>query len=431
MADMTFKANLIPASNDYYNLGTATGAINKYWRLAVNNITSVPSTNLFGGICFTDSNTAVLSKINTSPFINIRLQSNNWCAIELGKPRECSGFLHLWHKSSDYSTILYPRAPSTTQVQIQLPDESGLVALTNSANSGYVRKTGDTMTGQLYINYDQDVGLDQNGSLIIGSKTGENIGIDGNEIMARKNSAASPLHLNYSGGAAVYIGSGGLQSSGNISTSTFLISNRKGVGEAQCKVISNAGEIYLYSQGSANANRGIYGINASGTSQAMFGWDQNGSIYSGGALFGAVWNDYAEFRETKEEIEPGRCIREVGDDTLVLTNERLQRGCEIVSDTFGFSIGQSKKCKTPTAASGRVLAYPYESLDEFKKHIGYCVCSGPNGTVSIMTEEEEKEYPGRIIGTISAVPNYEIWIAGTEENPEEIKVNGRVWIRIR
>ena len=148
-------------------------------------------------------------------------------------------------------------------------------------------------------------------------------------------------------------------------------------------------------------------------------------------LYGAVWNDYAEFRETKEEIEPGRCIREVGDDTLILTTERLMRGCEIVSDTFGMAIGQSERCNTPTAASGRVLAYPYESLEEFKSHIGYCVCSGPNGTVSIMTEEEEEKYPGRIIGTISAVPDYDIWYCGDSKKPDEVKVNGRVWIRIR
>lgn len=128
--------------------------------------------------------------------------------------------------------------------------------------------------------------------------------------------------------------------------------------------------------------------------------------------YGAVWNDYAEFREAKGDIEPGRCIRELGDDTLELTNERLMRGCEIVSDTFGFAIGQSEKAKTPTAASGRVLAYLYEDKEEARQKIGWPVCSGPNGTVSIMTEEEEEKYPSRIIGTISAVPDYEIWYGG-------------------
>lgn len=161
-------------------------------------------------------------------------------------------------------------------------------------------------------------------------------------------------------------------------------------------------------------------------------YNADGSTEAGSTapFWGAVWNDYAECRETKEDIEPGRCIRELGDDSLELTTERLQRGCEIVSDTFGFAIGKTEKAQTPTAASGRVLAYLYEDRELAKEKIGWPVCSGPNGTVSIMTEEEEQKYPSRIIGTISAVPDYEIWHGGNE-GTEEIHVNGRIWIRVR
>ena len=146
-------------------------------------------------------------------------------------------------------------------------------------------------------------------------------------------------------------------------------------------------------------------------------------------IWGAVWNDYAEYRkDNPNEIqEPGRCIKELGDGSLALTTQRLERGCEIVSDTFGFAIGKDEDngYNTPIASNGRVLAYPYESIEEFASHIGWPVCSGPNGTVSIMTEEEEEKYPSRIIGTISEIPTYEKWGTGN------VKVNGRVWIRIR
>ena len=148
-------------------------------------------------------------------------------------------------------------------------------------------------------------------------------------------------------------------------------------------------------------------------------------------VWGAVWNDYAEFRkdnvEEKELQKPGRCVREIGDGSLALTTKRLERGCEIVSDTYGFAIGEDVEngYTTPIASSGRVLAYPYEDVEEFRKHIGWPVCSGPNGTVSIMTEEEEEKYPSRIIGTISEIPSYEKWGSG------EVVVNGRVWIRIK
>jgi hypothetical protein len=60
--------------------------------------------------------------------------------------------------------------------------------------------------------------------------------------------------------------------------------------------------------------------------------------------------------------------------------------------------------------TGRVLAYPYEDIEEFKP--GYPVCSGPNGTVSIMTDEEARMYPWLIIGTVSGIPTEEYWGIG-------------------
>lgn len=154
----------------------------------------------------------------------------------------------------------------------------------------------------------------------------------------------------------------------------------------------------------------------------------NMEIYStakitGKTVYGAVWNDYAEYRKSNCKI-PGKCIIEVGDDTLKLSTKRLQPGAEIISDTFGFAIGETEECKTPIAVSGRVLAYPYEPLEKFRENIGKPVCSGPNGTVSIMTDEEYQKFGYCAIGTISAVPDYEVWGSGN------VKVNGRVWIKV-
>lgn len=204
-----------------------------------------------------------------------------------------------------------------------------------------------------------------------------------------------------------------------------IICDRSGTAEAQIKAVGTAGSIYLFAANTTTGYRGIYGTNNAGTGAYMFYQTQASDIYAGGKLYGAVWNDYAEYRQTNETIEPGRCIQENGNDTLRLADKRLLPGCEIVSDTFGFAIGETEQCGTPVAATGRVLAYPYEDREIFKEHIGAPVCSGPDGTVSIMTEEEEMKYPSRIIGTVSAVPDYEEW------GSEAVKVNGRVWIRIR
>lgn len=183
------------------------------------------------------------------------------------------------------------------------------------------------------------------------------------------------------------------------------------------------------------SNTNYYLLGASGTGdQSLYrAYNSSGSANKGGCyfngstgvLYGAAWNDYAEFRTCNDNFIPGQVVKENGDDTLQVTKCRLERGCSIISDTFGFAIGETEKAKCPIAVSGRVLAYPYESRDEFKKYIGYPVCSGPYGTVSIMTEEEEKLYPSCVIGTISAVPEYEFW------GQNNVEVNNRVWIKIK
>lgn len=152
------------------------------------------------------------------------------------------------------------------------------------------------------------------------------------------------------------------------------------------------------------------------------GGDINGVIRAG-QVYGAVWNDYAEYRQTKEYIQPGYCVIETGKGDLIKSFERLQPGANIVSDTFGFAIGETEQTKTPLAVSGRVLAYPYEDRDSYQA--GDPVCSGPNGTISKMTREEVREYPDRIVGTVSEIPDYEIWGTGN------VKVNNRIWIKVK
>ena len=203
------------------------------------------------------------------------------------------------------------------------------------------------------------------------------------------------------------------------SWATIMLLSNGGTGDSGVTtndwgIFNNNGTLYI--------NKGT----SSGAGNPRAYANANGWYF--GKAYGAVWNDYAEFRETKQEIEPGRCIIETGKGDLILSTKRLQEGCEIVSDTFGFAIGQSKQCNTPTAASGRVLAYPYEDKCLFKP--GKPVCSGPNGTISIMTDEEARLYPWCIIGTVSEIPDYEEWQCG-DEKTISLKVNGRIWIRIR
>lgn len=181
---------------------------------------------------------------------------------------------------------------------------------------------------------------------------------------------------------------------------------------------TNATNVYINSDTSSK----IYVLGATTTGNTKV--YRESSVYmQSNVLYGAAWNDYAEYRETKETIAPGRVICENGDDTLSLATERLQPGASVVSDTFGFTIGETEKAKTPIAVSGRVLVYPYEDRYSYKP--GDAVCAAPNGTVSKMTREEIREYPERIVGTVSAIPEYETWGEGN------VPVNGRIWIKVR
>lgn len=139
-------------------------------------------------------------------------------------------------------------------------------------------------------------------------------------------------------------------------------------------------------------------------------------------VYNAVWNDYAECRKA-ETLEPGRVVIEDASGEMKLSSERLQPGGSIISDTYGHSMGYTDECQTPVAVAGRVLSYYDGDIDMYT--VGAAVGTGPNGTVSLMTREEIMTYPDRIIGIVSEIPSYEEW------GPEHIKVNGRIWIKIK
>lgn len=139
-------------------------------------------------------------------------------------------------------------------------------------------------------------------------------------------------------------------------------------------------------------------------------------------FYGAAWNDYAEFRNQKDNIEPGYCVASNDNGQVYKTTKKYQACDGIVSDTFGFAIGKTEINKTPLAVAGRVLAYCGEERSTY--HAGDTVCAGPEGKVYKMTREEVREYPDRIIGTVSEIPTYEIW-------NNKVQVNDRIWIKIK
>lgn len=329
------------------------------------------------------------------------------------------------NKAGDFATIdgsgwIYKRTPA------QVLSDIGAASSSHNHDSNYVKKTGDTMTGQLAIN-----------------KAGYGFRVN--------NGSTGYIELSRDGGGAQLYGlwdciaqNWVVQCDGNIGILNgkvrvpgFSTSWVAGRDSAVVKIFSYSGYNAITSMKTTNGSweNGVYtndrmyfnyvsdsNYNAGANTAAQIWLGPDASLHAS-AVWGAVWNDYAECREA-DTIEPGKCVIEVGDDTLITSTERMMPGANITSDTFGFAIGETDQAKTPIAVSGRVLAYPYESREEFKKNIGRPVCSGPNGTVSIMTDEEYRDKGYCAIGTISAVPDYEEWGTG------KVKVNGRVWIKV-
>lgn len=140
------------------------------------------------------------------------------------------------------------------------------------------------------------------------------------------------------------------------------------------------------------------------------------------SISGAVWNDYAEYRETESCVQPGFCVCENGDGKVSLSTRRLQKLPMIVSDTFGFSIGRINSNDLPIAVCGRVLAFPDKPINTFK--VGDWVCSGKDGKISKMNFVERLFFPDRRVGIVSSFPTQSFWGSG------EVPTKGRIWIRV-
>lgn len=210
---------------------------------------------------------------------------------------------------------------------------------------------------------------------------------------------------------------GGFDVTVNGETQTILISKLGSNAFTSTEYFPTAGGtitgVTVFSNTTASTSTSTGAVRISG------GLGVAGDVY-GGKVHGAVYNDYAEYRQSIEPIEPGYIVYSGDNGILYKTVERLQFFEGVVSDTFGFSIGKTDKFQTPLAVAGRVLVYTDEEL-----HAGDVVCAGPHGKACKMANEEIKEHPDRIVGIVSEIPNYKTW--GTEN----VEVNGRIWIRIK
>lgn len=382
----TYSANL----NSTTSLGTI-GTTSKLYAVGVD-----ANGKLCVAVPWTDTNTdtGVTSVSVTGTGNAITTASINGRALTLTKGSSFAASSHTHTKSqiTDFPTVLTGGSQTTTSsadagsnvFTFTKSDGTSSTLTVKNGSKGSTGPTGPTGT-----------------TPTIKAAAGSNIGSIGTpSVTASTSGTTTTFTFNYLKGAVGPVGPTGATGTGSVGPT------------------GPTG--YMGSVSATSAKFLVSGVTSSGSSTLYC----NSSVYcSGSVLYGAAWNDYAEYREVEATVEPGRVVIETGKGDLVLATERLQPGAEVISDTYGFCIGETEKSKTPIAVTGRVLVYPLEDRDTFAA--GDPVCAGPNGTVSRMTRDEVREYPDRIIGTVSEIPSYDTWGAGN------IKVNNRIWIRIK
>lgn len=144
----------------------------------------------------------------------------------------------------------------------------------------------------------------------------------------------------------------------------------------------------------------------------------------GSRVFNAVFNDYAEYRLCSESIEPGYIVTEDKnkcDHVKLCTSCLGEADMFVVSDTYGQCMGISGN-SVPVALSGRVLVH---CDPRYNYVVGDYVGCDDQGRARKLTKLEAHEYPERVLGRISSIPEYEYW------GSSNVAVNGRLWVNIK
>ena len=143
----------------------------------------------------------------------------------------------------------------------------------------------------------------------------------------------------------------------------------------------------------------------------------NGYFYAT-RVYNAVYNDIADFQELDDELVYGKCYYRATEYGMKICCERLQKGVVgIASDTYGYGLGSRDNC-VPLAIGGWVMAYVDDECES-----GDALTVNENGNLCKMEMWEKVFWPERIVAIYQYKEKQETW--------NDIKVNGRHWVKIK
>lgn len=325
-----------------------------------------------------------------------------------------------------------------TKIDSLTPDDVGAVPVTRTIN-------GKELNADIALNAEDvgarsntwlpstsDINAVSNTTTVNGHPLNENVSLDAEDVGARANTwlpttediNAVPIERTVNGKALsdnVSISAGDIPfvpGSTGLESATVQAALEEIVGDNTLQGITTRGastsNAVEFSNTTASTSTTTGAVTIAG------GLGVAGDIWAD-QVFGAVWNDYAEYREASGEFAPGDCVCEDELGILSKSTKRLQKNAHIVSDTFGFAIGKTDEEQCPIALTGRVLASVTGHQLDYS--VGDVVCAGADGKITKMRWWEKVLFPDRMIGVVSKIPDSNEWGKG-------IKVNDRVWVNI-
>ena len=265
------------------------------------------------------------------------------------------------------------------------------------ADNRFVNISGDTMTGDLTIDRDGEV------TLTLSSGNGTNY-YSNKIILQHNNSNRILLELSNDSNKDFYIAR--YNDAGNFVNYAMIVhrqTNNIELPDSSLKIggsYKSAGYFYTGTTTPTNANRLNY----------------DGYFYAT-RVYNAIYNDIVDFidYDGEDEIEYGKVYKRNQNGDIVLTDKFADDFLGIASDTYGFSMGVSSNKQIPIAIGGFVLAYV-----DWVYSSGTPLIARENG---ILTKWVEGIPEHKILAFFDRVETKQEW--------NNIKVNGRYWVRVR